>query len=86
MAETCSKILKKGQVCMTGMPEQGAPAARRSAPEQSEIRVVERHASDAVLEIRCACGRHTYMHLRWPAAGTPAEPAANQPREATDKG
>jgi hypothetical protein len=85
MAEACSKIVKKSQVCMTGASRPGTTAPRQPAPGQSEIRVVERHASDAVLEIRCACGRHTYMHLRWPATGTPADPAAEEPREATDK-
>jgi hypothetical protein len=85
MATSSSRVLKNSRIRMTEPGRPGAPAAPRPAHDRSEIRTVERSANDAVVEIRCVCGRHTYMHLRWPQAGAPADPTANGPRETTHK-
>ncbi|MCX5682443.1 MAG: hypothetical protein NT049_02005 [Planctomycetota bacterium] len=81
MATSSSSVLKNNQIRMTEPGRPGAPAAPRPAHDRSEIRTVERNANDAVVEIRCVCGRHTYMHLRWPQPGAPADPAADGPRK-----
>ncbi|MCX5654399.1 MAG: hypothetical protein NTY65_07110 [Planctomycetota bacterium] len=85
MTQHCSGILKKGQIHVTGPCKPGAAAAPRPASGQPEIRTVERSANDAVVEIRCTCGRHTYMHLRWSGAGTPVEPALKGTSDTTHK-
>jgi hypothetical protein len=85
MAESCSRVLKKGRVRMTGSCRPGTPAATRPAHAGPEIRTVERGANGAVLEVCCSCGRRTYMHLQWPDAGAPAEPTAGGTHEPARK-
>lgn len=64
-----------------GGPVAGAP----------QVRIVERHADRAALEVRCACGRITHVECQWqvppPAAASgtgtpdPREPGSHSPKE-----
>ncbi|MBM4019091.1 MAG: hypothetical protein FJ288_12310 [Planctomycetes bacterium] len=71
--EKTGAILKKNQVRAAGSRPIGDAQAARSAPAAPQARLVEKNDSSAVIEVRCACGRCTYIQCRWPAkpAGAP---------------
>ena len=79
MADTVTGILKKNQVRPAGAYSIGAGPTVPPAPgpAKAEVRLVEQHDDHATLEVRCACGRYTYIQCRWPITGsaTPADPA-----------
>jgi hypothetical protein len=81
VVEATPGVLKKSQVRPAGAyPLNPGPAAPAPAPAKGDVRLVEQHADHAVLEVRCACGRVTYVHCRWPMPGV-APVAADQPQK-----
>jgi hypothetical protein len=76
VVESTSGILKKNQVRPAGAYaiSTAAAAPPPTATAKGDVRLVEQHADHAILEVRCACGRVTYVQCRWPMPG--AAPAA----------
>jgi hypothetical protein len=67
MTGQTTAVLKKSAVRVAG-PCHIDPAAAR-ASDAPQVRIVETTAAGALLEVRCACGRCTYVQCRWPAKG-----------------
>jgi hypothetical protein len=80
VVEATHGILKKNQVRSAGVcPLDAAATPPPAAAVKSDARLVEQHPDHAVLEVRCACGRITHVHCRWPIPG--AAPAATNPNQ-----
>jgi hypothetical protein len=62
-------VLKKSTVRL-GAPcridSAAAPAAEAAGPN---VRIVEKTATGVLLEVRCDCGRCTFVQCRWPSNG-----------------
>lgn len=70
-----SAVIKNNQLKAGGPCRIGASAATpASASAGPQVRMVERRDDGAVIEVRCACGRCTYVQCRWPAQAAPAAP------------
>jgi hypothetical protein len=65
---TGTGILKKNAVRLGGACH--IDSAASPAPEAAaSVRIVEKTAAGALIEVRCACGRCTYVQARWPSNG-----------------
>lgn len=65
-------ILKKNQVRLSTAGRAEGHAAPASPTAAAEVRIVEQHPDYALVEVRCACGRCTYVQCRYPAGPAPA--------------
>jgi hypothetical protein len=80
VVESTHGILKKSHVRPAGAYTMNAgPAVAPPPPvaDKSDVRLVEQHPDHAILEVRCACGRVTYVQCRWPIPGAAAPTVAN---------
>jgi hypothetical protein len=66
--EAITGVLKKRQVRLSDPAPLGGPGAAQAPTGQPQARLVERNDRSAIVEVRCACGRCTYVQCRWPAA------------------
>ena len=81
MSANPASVLKKNQVRLAGEPAPAATAAPRPAAGQAQARIIEMAPDSAIIEVRCACGRFTYVRCAWPAAadtGAAVRPAPRQ--------
>ena len=62
-------VLKKSTVRLGAPCHIDAAASPDSEAAGPGVRIVEKTAAGAVLEVRCACGRSTYVQCRWPTGG-----------------
>jgi hypothetical protein len=85
MVESSSGILKKSQVRPAGAcplnPGMAAPPS--PAPVKGDVRLVEQHSDHAILEVRCTCGKVTFVQCRWPVPGAALPPATDKPQANT---
>jgi len=81
VAELVTGIVKKHQVRPAGAYPIGAErAASPQTSGKAQVRILEQHDDHALLEIRCPCGRYTYVQCRWPIPGPVAPTGPAQPR------
>jgi hypothetical protein len=64
-------ILKKSAVRLGGACRVDPAEATASDAAGPEARIVEKTAAGVLIEVRCACGRCTYVQAKWPAGGKP---------------
>jgi hypothetical protein len=81
VTESVTGIVKKNQVRPAGACAIGAKrAASPQTSGKTEVRILEQHDDHALLEIRCSCGRYTYVQCRWPVAAPVAPTGPAKPR------
>ena len=89
MTGATTGIVKKGRVRPS--PPRRLQIASGPAAGAAQVRIIERHADRAALEVRCACGRVIYVECQWQApppavaSGTGTtdtrEPGSHSPKE-----
>lgn len=80
MTDRVAGVIKKERI-RTSPPRPVGAAGEAFLPAEGpetvddlpEVRIAEQFAGGAVLEVRCPCGRVTYVQCQWkvPAAGQP---------------
>ena len=76
MSDSPRGVLKRNQVRVGGPYRVAGGPAARPEPGDAEARIVDVEGSEAILEVRCVCGRLTYVRCRWAAPAPAAPPAA----------
>jgi hypothetical protein len=68
MSANPASVLKKNQVRQAGEPPPAAAAAPRPSAGLAQARIIEMAPDSAIIEVKCACGRFTYVRCTWPPA------------------
>lgn len=81
MSPALNGVLKKSRVKTASPCRIGTPPPGAQAEAEAETRLVEQYADRAVLEVRCPCGRVTYVECRWqvPVDATGPVPPTRKP-------
>jgi len=67
MTNSGAGILKKHEVRLGGACRID-PAVVTQPAAGPDVRIIEKTAAGVLLEVRCACGRCTYVQCMWPSS------------------
>jgi hypothetical protein len=75
MGEPTTRIIKRDAVHLNGPCYADGLAARPATVRQPQVRLLERQADGAILEVQCPCGSVTRIRCDW-ATGSVTPPGA----------